>query len=245
MLSEEPIDKIFEDDVYEKRLAGRIANVSRGARAKRYPHEMMTGKEKRDYTKSGKVQVTNMYENILPYEEFKKIEPAEKRAEVLQSWRDKFNNAQIERTWGMKTHQYYKVVKEHGLKTATPGNAKAKQQSIGAGSNANQRTNKNNAVVLNSEGLGISYAGVFKIADLETKFTKIVGFLKDEGGAFSVSISVFEDIAPEQANEGIKINYNGTFSGEELLARFDKISGFLKDETGKFNVRILVQEEAA
>lgn len=184
-----------------------------------------------------------MYENIMPYDEFMKIEPQEKRAQVLQGWRDKFNNATIERTWGMKTHQYYRVVKEHGLKTAVPGNARSKQQSIGA--NNVQRQNKSNVVTLNNEGLGISYAGEFNVTDLEAKFKKIVGFLEDEGGEFSVNISVFESIAPEQSSEGIKINYNGTFSGDELLARFNKISSFLKDEQGKFNVRILVKEESA
>lgn len=243
MSLEEPVSKIFQDDVKEKKLAGRNVYVSRGVRAKRYPFEMLRGKDKRNYTKSGKVQVYNMYDQILPYEEFMKIEPKEKRAEVLQSWRDKFNNAQIERTWGMKTHQYYKVVKEHGLKTATPGNAKNKQQSIGA--NVNRQQKGATAAFMMNEGLGIKYSGVFNVSDLEAKFNKIVGFLKDEGGAFTVSISVFEDIAPEQSQEGIKLNYNGTFSGEELMARFEKISGFLKDEPGKFNVHIVVQEEAA
>jgi hypothetical protein len=114
------IEKLFNQDVRDKKVAARGVHgqaSKRGFVGKVYtPSDFLDGRSKkgRTYRGTGKVEVWNMYEEIISYEKFQELDQ-EKQREILIKYQDKFSVDEICEAWGLNQYHYYKIVKELDL----------------------------------------------------------------------------------------------------------------------------------
>lgn len=80
MRKKSEIEKMFDQDIYEKKIAGYGVykrtgkGVKHTVRGIRNPADLLKGKEKREYVKASKIMTTNIYDKIIPRAEFDKLE---------------------------------------------------------------------------------------------------------------------------------------------------------------------------
>ena len=124
------IERLFNDDVREKRKAGSGSFHKRGKGVKhgisgalRTPSYYMSNKEKKKL--NGEVKVTYMYETIIPLEEFK-AQDVETQRNMLTSWRDHYTNEEIKRGLGTSNNPFYKLVEDLGLPKKPRGGSRTR-----------------------------------------------------------------------------------------------------------------------
>jgi hypothetical protein len=93
MLSSDEIEREFRLEVKSKKLAATGAHHKTGKRGYTgtiiFPSSLLRGKEKRDYTKPGKVRQYNMFTSLTDYETLKSYS-AERQKDILIKWREQF-----------------------------------------------------------------------------------------------------------------------------------------------------------
>ena len=111
------IDKLFRDEVAEKKRAGRgiFSRVStrKGGtnQALRTPYLYMSNREKRNL--NGEVEVFNMNE-ILKWNEFNALKE-DRQLELMKHWRVKYLTKEIKEGLGVSNYVFYKTLKRLGL----------------------------------------------------------------------------------------------------------------------------------
>jgi hypothetical protein len=110
------IERIFNDDIRDKRKTGSGSFHKRGKGVKhgfkgalRTPYYYMTNKEKKAL--NGKVEVSFMYETVIPYDEFI-LKDIEIQKAMLTRWRELFSNEHIKKEMGVYNKRYYDIVEE-------------------------------------------------------------------------------------------------------------------------------------
>ena len=110
------IERIFNDDIRDKSKTGSGSFHKRGKGVKhgfkgalRTPYYYMTNKEKKAL--NGKVEVSFMYETVIPYEEFI-LKDIEIQKAMLIRWRELFSNEHIKKEMGVYNKRYYDIVEE-------------------------------------------------------------------------------------------------------------------------------------
>ena len=112
----ENIERLLREDIIEKKRTGRGAFSMRGKGVKhgisgafRTPSYFMSNKEKK--LLNGEVETFNMYETILPYEEFK-LKDKEMQKLMLTRWREIYDNMKIRTELGLSNKAFYDLVAE-------------------------------------------------------------------------------------------------------------------------------------
>jgi hypothetical protein len=113
-------ESLFNQDIRDKKRTASGTRSKTGLRGyvgtMRMPCDLMSSKEKRQYRKCGKVVRYNMYETIMPFDEFKQL-PKEEQSTVLQKLRERHKNKEIQRVWEVNSQTYYSLVNKLGLPT--------------------------------------------------------------------------------------------------------------------------------
>jgi hypothetical protein len=110
--------KLWNEEIRDKKRTARGVHGKTGKRG--YVGKMMltsdflSGKEKREYTKSGKVRTYNM-KDIMPYLEFQTFNQEEQK-KLLKSWRDIYSNEKIINEMQINKNVYYDLVSDFSLK---------------------------------------------------------------------------------------------------------------------------------
>ena len=125
------VERIFNQDIREKKLAGYGASKRTGKGVRhgirggmRTPSSLMTKREKKDYMKPGELIVSNVYE-FMPWEQFKQLGEIQQK-DLLIRWREKFTNIEIRKRMGLDDHNtYFRLINKLGLANPkhTSGNA--------------------------------------------------------------------------------------------------------------------------
>lgn len=116
----ENVAKIFNDDVREKKRIGSGIFSRTGTRGyvgtMRFPSDLMTRKEKYNYRKSGKVKVYNMYDSIIPLDEFRGLTGQEKK-KALEHWLfdRKYSKADIRKSMIVSSNTLDNWIKNMGI----------------------------------------------------------------------------------------------------------------------------------
>lgn len=126
--SEKEIEKLFMQDIREKKRAGsgsfhRAGKGSSKGRVRggmKTQYDLLKGKEKRDYSKPGELKVYNL-NDIISREEFETKTKSEQK-ELLVVWRDNYSNETILEKSGIPKKDYYDYVREFGIKHNKGGN---------------------------------------------------------------------------------------------------------------------------
>lgn len=128
------IEKLFEKDVREKK---QIARGVHGQASKRgyvgkviYPSDLQDGrtKEGRKYKQSGKVEMWNMYEEIMSYDQFLNLSK-EQQKEVFEKYQQIFPVKEICEKWGISSAQYYRHKSELNVSNRK-GRARRKSKEV-------------------------------------------------------------------------------------------------------------------
>jgi hypothetical protein len=115
-------EELFLSDIKQKKkdTASKIISQKHKRLGKgnmRFASDFMTRKEKIQHMGAGKVMTSNLYDTILPIDEFKKLEEFEQRNR-LAYLRTKFDNRMIMKEMGLTNANYYSLVNKLGLPKA-------------------------------------------------------------------------------------------------------------------------------
>jgi hypothetical protein len=115
------IERMFYDEIRDKKKTASGVHHKTGKMGyvgkMKFPTDFMNRSEKMKYRRAGKVVTTNIFDTILPYEEFEKLETFEQRNR-LQYWRNERPNKEIVQGMGISNKKFYDLVAELELPKA-------------------------------------------------------------------------------------------------------------------------------
>jgi DNA-binding CsgD family transcriptional regulator len=198
------IEKEFYSDVKNKK---RISSGIHSRTGKRgyvgkilFTYDLMNPKERREYMKPSKVEVYNMFDTIIPYNDFKLMD-RETRIKYLSEYTKRFTQKEIADAWGVKPDTVYNyfyrykipvVKKAHGggprkrVATITKETKPAETVSV-----VNTVTERPKIMVELGEGFSVQLNGEFDAEVLQKRLEKLA-FLLEEGKKYSIKLVLNE-----------------------------------------------------
>lgn len=205
------IERLFNDDVREKRKTGSGSFHRRGKGVKhgvsgalRTPSYYMSNKEKKKL--NGEVKVSYMYETIIPIEEFRLKDTDTQRA-MLTRWRELYDNGKIKEDLGIANSPFFKLIdsleipKKPRGGTRGPRKAKATNISVkepvldfeiqpkGSKDEVQEPIIKS---LLVTKGLHLEYNGQYDVEALNKLFTKLQLIIDGDTCKYNISLSLSE-----------------------------------------------------
>jgi hypothetical protein len=221
----EDIEKIFKEDIRDKKKAGNGVFSRRGHGVKhgisgalRTSSYYMTNKEKKKL--SGEVTVSNMYETILTRTEFE-LKDRDTQKAMLTRWRELFPNQKImdemakDGSRSFNTQSFADLVNGLGCPPKIRGGSqprKERQAKVKA---------KSKAVAIQPSWNG-TQTNMLEFVEPEVKFVQAI---------------------PEPTN-GLNLTYNGEYTAEQLVKLFTKLQLITEGEENKFKLAINLIELA-
>ncbi len=206
------IERLFNDDVREKRKAGSGSFHKRGKGVKhgisgalRTPSYYMSNKEKKKL--NGEVKVTYMYETIIPLNEFK-AQDEETQRNMLTVWRDKYTNEQIKNGLGISNNPLYKLVEDLGLPKKPRGGSRG------------PRSRKSNTIIISPQ---------MTMTEVEPKPEPKKEIETEVVQAMLIS-------------KGLHLEYNGDYDVEALSKIFTKLQLIIDGDTNKYKISLSLSE---
>ena len=222
------VERIFNDDIRDKRKAGSGSFHRRGKGVKhgmsgalRTPSFYMSNKEKKKL--NGEVEVTNMYETLIPFNEFN-LKDTETQKALLTKWREIYDNASIRLELGISNKAFYDLVSDLEI----PKKRRVEDR--------DQRNKPKQAKV--------SVTPKPKKSLMET-----VEFLGEEREVLEVKKEVIKEvekvekeITPVLVTTGMQLTYNKIYGEEELNNIFTKCQIMVEGENKKFQLTLSLTE---
>jgi hypothetical protein len=209
------IEKLFKDDIREKKKTGSGAFHMRGKGVRhgfngalRTPYHFMKTKEKNKL--NGEVECFNMYETIIPWNEFD-LKDKDQQKVLLTRWRELYPNQKIMDELGegmgrkFNTQSFADLVNSLGCPPKQKGGSqpraykprKAKTVAIDppiTKEEAQETIKEVREVMLLTKGLHLEYNGEYNSEQLTKIFTKLQLITDGEENKFVLSISITERI---------------------------------------------------
>ncbi len=125
-------EKVFLSDIWEKKqetkqLKAALKHKRLGKGSMKFATDLMSRKERIEHMKAGKVVTTNLYDTILTFMEFDRLETYEKK-NMLQYWRTKYTIKEIMGAMGIANKKYYEIIDELELPKDRSAMAKGKKE---------------------------------------------------------------------------------------------------------------------
>ena len=199
---------MFHDEVRDKK---RIANNVHHKTGKngyvgklRFPSDIMSRSDKIRYRKAGKIVTSNLFEEVLPIDEFEQLETYEQRNR-LQYWRNQKPNKEILKGMGISNKRYYDIVSELDLpkapriKSNQPRKATATKkiteqapavQKMEQAPTLPKEEEKVQEVIVN--GLNVIFTGTYSAEKIEKQLTKFMLLLDSEEDDFYVEFRLMQ-----------------------------------------------------
>jgi hypothetical protein len=220
--STENIERLFVEDIIEKKKAGRGAFHMRGKgvkhgsnKALRTPYHFMKTKEKNKL--NGEVEVHNMYTTILNWTEFN-LKDRETQKTLLTKWREIYTNDKImaemsiERPTKLNSQSYADIVNDLGCPK--------KRRNITSGY---KKQTKEKAVAISA----VRQLQAPEWLDLEAENEQ-------------PKVTYIDDVLPKI--NGLHLEYNGDYDSEQLNKIFTKLQLLIDGEDNKFKISISITE---
>lgn len=197
----ENIERLFYEDVREKKKAGSGAFHKRGKGVKHHmsgiktPYDFMKTKERKQL--NGEVTISNMYETILTKREFD-LKDEETQKLMLTRWRELYTNNKIMEEMQISNNAaFFKLVGDLGLEKKRKGVPRLHRTSEVERSTIIQPTivTKEQSVpvfIPNPKGLSFNYHGEYKAEQINRILTKIQLLLEEEENNFHIDLSLVE-----------------------------------------------------
>jgi len=200
------VAKLFEQEVKDKK---RIASNVHSKTGKRgyvgkmmFPTDIMSRKEKYRHRKAGKVEVTNMYDTLITYEQFLKLSEEDKKRHLI-AYRDRFTNSEILDAWRIGSNTLYKYVKKFNLPKAkrierNHRTNRTKKNELNVPVEAFIVEEKQLAQVsqakqeINEDGFHFKIKGLHTADKLIKRLEKLALILSDEESEFEINLTIQE-----------------------------------------------------
>lgn len=222
------VERIFNDDIREKRKAGSGSFHKRGKGVKhgmsgalRTPSFYMSNKEKKKL--NGEVKVSYMYETIIPINEFELKDKETQRA-MLTKWREEHDNLTIRNILGVSNKAFYDLVADLGI---------PKKRRIDLEDSKRKPKPKQAKVSITP-----------KKSLMDT-----MQFLGEEREVLEVKKEVAKEIekieeknTPVLVTTGMQLTYNKIYGEEELNNIFTKCQIMVEGENKKFQLTLSLTE---
>jgi hypothetical protein len=210
----EDIEKEFYEDIDFKKKAGRVSFVTKSYRHRlRSAADLMTPYQRAKHRKAGKVEISNMYDVMVGYDEFLDLSTREKKKHMIE-YRNRFTNAEIVSTWGISKTTYFALAKELDLprapRTRTDISGKRK---VRGGTSVKQKREE--------------FGHLEELPSLEMEVPE---YLPQK------------NVIALPKHDGMQFNYSGVYSPNQILSKLEKLSLLLSDEENKFDIKIFIQE---
>lgn len=209
------IEKMFFDEIRDKKKTASGVHHKTGKNGyvgtMRFPSDIMNRSEKMKYKKAGKVVTTNIFDEILPIDEFEQLETYEKRNR-LQYWRNEKPNKEILQGMGISNKRYYDIVSELELPKAPrikSDQSKIKSNQSRKGTVTKKITEqvpavqkvidvveppkeetKVQEVIVN--GLNVIFTGTYSAEKIEKQLTKFMLLLDSEEDDFYIEFRLMQ-----------------------------------------------------
>jgi hypothetical protein len=220
------VERIFNDDIREKRKAGSGSFHRRGKGVKhgmsgalRTPSFYMSNKEKKKL--NGEVKVSYMYETIISINEFQ-LKDKETQKAMLTKWREAHDNLTIRNLMGVSNKTFYDLVAELKIPKKTR-----------VDSEDSKRKPKQARVSVTP-----------KKSLMDT-----MQFLGEEREVLEVKKEVAKEIEkveeknmPVLVTTGMQLTYNKIYGEEELNNIFTKCQIMVEGENKKFKLTLSLTE---
>jgi hypothetical protein len=217
----ENIEKLFREDIREKKKAGSGAFHMRGKGVRhgfngalRTPYHFMSNKEKKAL--NGEVEVYSMYETIIPMKEFE-LKEKEVQKSMLTRWRELYDNKKIVNELGITNVKFYSLVNELDLPKKTK-----KTPRKGSAKKASSKEEKKSVAI--SAVSPVSY----------------INDQKEENSLLTLLEEKVEVV--QEQPKGIHFAYNGDYHEEDLQKIFTKLQLLIDGESNKFNIKLSLTE---
>jgi hypothetical protein len=192
------IEKMFLDDVRNKKRTASGVHHKTGKRGYTgkilFPTDFMTRKEKYNTRKAGKVVITNMYDNIMNYTEFKQL-PLEEQKKTMLEYRKKHTNESIRKQWNLSTYEYFTKLlkKELGIITGSSKASSPKKEKVLQVSPAPvPAIAEPPAEAETFEGFSFTLKGSFSAETLLKRLEKLTLLLDEETNDFHINLEIKE-----------------------------------------------------
>jgi transposase len=193
-------EKEFYQDIREKKRVGTGIYSRAGKRGYvgkiLFSYDLMSRKERREYMKPSKVEVYNMFDTIIPYNDFKLLDK-EQRIKYLQEYTKRFTAKEIAEAWGVKpdtVYNYFYRYKIPVVKKARGGGPRKRVTETKPAemvSVVNTVTERPKIMVELGEGFSVQLNGEFDAETLQRRLEKLA-FLLEEGKKYSIKLVLNE-----------------------------------------------------
>lgn len=154
-------------------------------------------KRKRNHNLNGKVVAYNMYEEIMPFDEFEKL-PMETKREVVALWSGRYTLKDIEAVWGKSKWKFSQYKQEFGMTRATKKLAK-KQSKKGVEKIVKQAVpplpvlnTKPTAPVPSDPQSAFSMKKFLRGKDLAKRLVDLAAYFENDESLYETKISILE-----------------------------------------------------
>jgi len=178
------IREVFQNDINQKKLVGYKHSKTGGIRT---PYDIMKPTDKRKLIQ--KVEISNMFETIIPKEEFETKTKTEQK-NMLTYWRTKYSNKEIMLALDVKSQGgFAALLKDLGVPLKTRGGSRR--------GNVKKEVSAAAAAVPAIEivgGLKLEYNGCYDSVELGKILTKLQLLTDGEENKFIVTIQLKESL---------------------------------------------------
>ena len=219
------IEKIFIDDIREKKRTGRGAFAKTGKGSERAgvkgglktPYSFMTTRERKKL--NGEVRKFNMYETIIRKEEFF-LKDVETQKAMLTRWREIYSNKKIMEEMGVKGNAgFHNIIKELGVPM--------KQNRI------DKKGNRKASIK----------PSLLEQIEATQKELATVGQAPQPSNTTTPIVNNFVQQTPVKIiTNGLHLEYNGKFSSEQINKIFTKLQLLVDGEENEFNIELRITE---
>jgi hypothetical protein len=236
-------EEILKEEIQEKKQIGNITQTRKGKRGygrMKTTLDFLSGKEKRAYTKAGKVQVSNLYEKLLTKAEFEELSPEDQKRRILH-WRTKHKVKDIQRALGVSNLTYYKYLENLGIPKERGRKGKAQTIAAAPQPEARPAIRSNLEFAEELQPRAKTYMELLEYPDIETDFPELAKVIAAEKAAEKA------EPAPEPAPailllDGLNVAYNGRYGADEIRRMLTKIDVILDGEENEFDIELRISE---
>lgn len=212
------IERLFNEDIREKKKVGRgsFSKVGKGGERARVrgglktPYDFMKTKERKKL--NSEVRISNMYETIIPIDEFR-LKDKETQKNMLTRWRDLYDNSHIKEGLGIHNTLLYKLVDELNLPKKPRG---------GANHTKETKDNKKRTATVKTKDVS-----PVTLLDMIPEEKRVVEK---------------EDFKQTIITRGLHLEYNGKYDVDSLSKLFTKLQLLIDGDSNKYNIKLSLTE---
>jgi hypothetical protein len=212
----ENVEKIFHDEVRDKKRTGRGAFSMRGKGVKhgisgalKTPYYYMSQKEKKKL--NGKVEVFKMYETIIPKEEFE-LKDEDTQKKMLTRWREIYSTKEIKQQMNIANSPFYALIKKLDVPVIPRENRKDKTK---------KKAEPKKNIAISPESLD-----------------------KLEAQAPAVRPEDYPQAEPHRLfTKGLHLEFNGSYDCDSLNKLFTKLQLLIDGEENEYYINLSLTEK--